>query len=127
VCKKIPPGKVATYGTLAKLLSSAPRAVGQVGLSVRPSVACRSALNRQPSHPIKAGLVRRIRSNEGRGEPFPTRAGATNYFGKVAGRVGVDAGRGTARHHARAAASKRSGWRDVARNARHVAQPVSAG
>jgi methylated-DNA-[protein]-cysteine S-methyltransferase len=29
LCKKIPKGKVSTYGTLAKALNSSPRAVGQ--------------------------------------------------------------------------------------------------
>ncbi|MEM3154757.1 MAG: MGMT family protein [Candidatus Woesearchaeota archaeon] len=29
LCKKIPKGKVATYGALAKALNSSPRAVGQ--------------------------------------------------------------------------------------------------
>jgi len=29
VCKKIPKGKVSTYGTIAKRLKSSPRAVGQ--------------------------------------------------------------------------------------------------
>lgn len=29
-CKRIPKGKVTTYGTLAKVLSSSARAVGQV-------------------------------------------------------------------------------------------------
>ena len=30
-CSLIPPGKVSTYGALATVLKSAPRAVGQVG------------------------------------------------------------------------------------------------
>ncbi len=29
LCKKIPPGKVSTYGEIAKALQSSPRAVGQ--------------------------------------------------------------------------------------------------
>lgn len=39
VCKRIPRGKVATYGQLAKVLGSAPRAVGQ-------------ALRRNPYAPV---------------------------------------------------------------------------
>jgi alkylated DNA nucleotide flippase Atl1 len=30
VCKQVPSGKVSTYGELAKVLGSSPRAVGQV-------------------------------------------------------------------------------------------------
>ena len=43
VCKSIPAGRVATYGVMAEVLGSAPRACGQVGLCVglSPCHLCR--------------------------------------------------------------------------------------
>ncbi len=41
MCKKIPKGKVSTYGRLAKKLNSGPRAVGQaLNKNTDPQVPC---------------------------------------------------------------------------------------
>lgn len=39
VCRRVPKGRVSTYGALAKVLNSSPRAVGQVRRTCSPSLA----------------------------------------------------------------------------------------
>lgn len=40
VCKQVPTGKVSTYGALAKVLGSSPRAVGQVQTLITIDQCC---------------------------------------------------------------------------------------
>lgn len=62
LCKSIPKGKVSTYGAMAKVLSSAPRAVGQVRAllwSARGSVAGRGGCVSSPASRIRTLVPRR--------------------------------------------------------------------